>query len=138
MIKSIRLTLWVTLILLISVSCKKTPETKTINVKATAYNSLPGQTHQDHSNITAWGDTLTPGMKIIAVSRNLIDSGLTYKTNVKIEELEGQYIVLDKMHYRWKNRIDIYMGNNRDSALNWGVRNVKITWQIKDNNDSPH
>lgn len=123
--------LYLLMIVMIMVSCKEKPETKTLKVKATAYNSLPAQTHHNHPSITAWGDSLKPGMKAIAVSRDLIDSGLTYQTKVRIEGLEGQYIVLDKMHFRWKNRIDIYMGNNRDSALNWGVRDVRITWQIE-------
>ncbi|HKL37730.1 MAG TPA: hypothetical protein VJ876_02480, partial [Bacteroidales bacterium] len=68
-----------------------------MEVTATAYNSHVNQTSGD-PRITAWGDTLKPGMKSIAVSRDLIDSGLTSGVEVKIEDLPGTYIVQDKMN----------------------------------------
>jgi hypothetical protein len=40
----------------------------------------------------AWGDTLEPGMKAIAVSRDLIRLGLVHNTYVTIEALPGRYI----------------------------------------------
>ena len=89
-------------------------ETKTMEVTATAFNSFGWQTHRDHPTLTAWGDTLKPGMKTIAVSRDLIDSGLTHNTKVKIEGLKGKYLVKDKMNKRWRKRIDIYMGVDLD------------------------
>ena len=39
---------------------------ETITVTASAYNSLKAQT-EGNPEITAWGDTLAPGMKSIAV-----------------------------------------------------------------------
>jgi len=51
-------------------------ETRSLKVTATAYNSLPGQTQGD-PRLTAWGETLKPGMQAIAVSRDLIRMGLT-------------------------------------------------------------
>lgn len=95
------------------------------SVTASAYNSLEGQ-GSGNSAISAWGDTLKPGMKVIAVSRDLIEKGLTYGTPVKIEGLEGVFIVRDKMNSRWKNKIDIYMGTNREKALQWGRKKVEI------------
>ena len=100
----------------------------TLEVKATAYNSLASQTHRNHPSITAWGDTLKPGMKAIAVSRDLIEMGLTHGTEVKIEGLPGKYIVLDKMNKRWKRKIDIYMGNDLTKAREWGIRTVKVSF----------
>lgn len=52
--------------------------------------------------------------------------GLTHKTKVTIEGLEGEYFVLDKMHSRWTKKIDIYMGLDRKKAINWGKKKVTI------------
>ncbi len=98
-------------------------------VIATAYNSVPEQT-DDTPNIAAWGDRLEPGMKALAVSRDLIPLGLTRHTRVSIEGIEGEFLVLDKMNKRWKNRIDIYMGKNINAARQWGVKKVRIQWQL--------
>ena len=98
-----------------------------LKVTATAYNSKPSQTQGD-PNLTAWGDRLAPGMKAIAVSRDLIDMGLTHGVKVRIDGLKGSYTVLDKLHKRWKRRIDIYMGNDVKAAKKWGKREVTIRW----------
>lgn len=98
----------------------------TLRVTASAYNSLPEQTTKENAAIAAWGDELKPGMKVIAVSRDLIGKGLGYNTKVKIEGLEGVYLVKDKMHSRWTNKIDIYMGEDVQKARNWGRREVTI------------
>jgi 3D (Asp-Asp-Asp) domain-containing protein len=96
-------------------------------VTATAYNSLASQA--DHTpTIAAWGDRLTPGMKAIAVSRDLLAAGLTRGMRVHIEGLEGEYLVLDRMPSHWDKRIDIYMGEDVRAARNWGVREVRIKW----------
>ena len=94
---------------------------------ATAYNSLPGQTSGDPT-LAAWGDRLEPGMKAIAVSRDLLELGLTRGRRVRIEGLPGEYRVLDKTAARWTRRIDIYMGTDRERALAWGKRSVEIHW----------
>ncbi len=99
----------------------------TLKVTATAYNSLPAQTDK-HPNLAAWSDRLIPGMKAIALSRDLLAMGLTRGTKVKISGLKGEYVVLDKMHRRWHRRIDIYMGNNLKAAKRWGRRTVTISW----------
>lgn len=105
-------------------------ETKTMEVTATAYNSLAAQTDRSNPTLAAWGDTLSAGMKVIAVSRDLIDSGLTHNTEVHIEGLPGTYVVKDKMNRRWQKKIDIYMGLDTDTARSWGRQKVKITWQV--------
>ena len=102
-------------------------EFRTRRVTATAYNSLPGQTDSRPTE-AAWGDTLEPGMKAIAVSSDLLAMGLTRNTRVKIKGLPGTYRVLDRMPSRWSNKIDIYMGKDRRKALDWGRRTVEISW----------
>nr|WP_245635083.1 3D domain-containing protein [Marinobacterium profundum] len=102
-----------------------------LKVTATAYNSLPDQT-QGKANIGAWGHKLKPGLKAIAVSRDLLGMGLEPGTEVEIEGLPGRYKVLDKMHRRWARKIDIYMGVDEDAALAWGKRPVVIRWENQD------
>jgi 3D (Asp-Asp-Asp) domain-containing protein len=120
--------LLIPVLLVLFLQCNN-PKNETIEVTATAYNSLPEQTHAEHSDVAAWGDKLEPGVKGIAVSRDLINIGLTYNTEVKIEGLPGTYTVMDKMNKRWTKRIDIYMGQNRDRAIEWGRKKVEITWK---------
>lgn len=99
-----------------------------LRVTATAYNSLPAQTDST-PDIAAWGDRLRPGMKVIAVSRDLLKKyGLKHRDKVKISGLEGEYVVLDKMNKRWRKKIDIYMGKDRRKALKWGRKDVTIRW----------
>lgn len=120
------------------VSCTNDPYTyhwEPLTVTASAYNSVKSQTDDD-PHITAFGDSLVPGLKYIAVSRDLQKMGLKHNTKVKIEGFKDVYIVKDKMHGRWKNRIDIYMGNDVKAAKNWGVRKVKIHYQKKVLKDS--
>jgi 3D (Asp-Asp-Asp) domain-containing protein len=100
-----------------------------MEVKASAYNSVKTQTANDPT-ITAWGDTLKPGMKAIAISRDLLDSGLYHKMEIMIDGLEGKYIVLDKMDGRWTKKIDIYMGKDVSKAREWGNQNVTIRWTV--------
>lgn len=100
-------------------------EWQKLNVSASAYNSVKTQT-EGNPFLTAWGDTLEPGMKAIAVSRDLIKKGLDYNTPVRIEGMEGLFFVKDKMHYRWKNKIDIYMGQDVKQARKWGRKKIEI------------
>jgi len=101
---------------------------RVLRVTATAYTSHVNQTDST-PNIAAWGDRLKPGMKVIAVSRDLLYKyGMKHRTKVKISGLKGTYLVLDKMNKRWRKKIDIYMGKDIKAAMQWGVRKVKITW----------
>ncbi|WP_324719091.1 3D domain-containing protein [Salinimicrobium sp. HB62] len=102
-----------------------------ITVTASAYNSLKRQ-GEGNPVITAWGDTLQPGVQSIAVSRDLLKRGLEYKTPVKIEGFEGVFIVNDKMHPRWRNKSDIYMGEDKQKALKWGRRKVEIAFPAEE------
>lgn len=99
-----------------------------LRVTATAYTSHVNQTDST-PNIAAWGDRLKPGMKVIAVSRDLLNEyGLKHRQKVRIKGLEGEYVVLDKMNKRWRKKIDIYMGMNIRKAFRWGRRKVEIHW----------
>jgi 3D (Asp-Asp-Asp) domain-containing protein len=108
-----------------SLAASKT--THSLEVTATAYNSLPDQGQGDPT-IAAWGTKLRPGMKAIAVSRDLLDLGLTEGVKVRIDGLPDTYTVLDKTAKRWKRRIDIYMGADVNAAKQWGKRKVTIRW----------
>jgi len=99
-----------------------------LRVTATAYSSHRRQTDKTPF-IAAWNNRLRPGMKIIAVSRDLLKRyGLRNGTKVRIGGLRGYYRVRDKMNKRFRKRIDIYMGVNRRRALRWGRRSVVIYW----------
>ncbi|MEX2590886.1 MAG: hypothetical protein WD334_11835 [Chitinophagales bacterium] len=114
--------------ILVLFSACSSPETRSMEVTATAYNSVKAQTANDPV-ITAWGDTLKAGMKAIAISRDLIDSGFYHNMEVTINGLEGKYKVLDKMNRRWTKKIDIYMGADVSKAREWGKQEVTIRWK---------
>ncbi|PKA96410.1 3D (Asp-Asp-Asp) domain-containing protein [Flavobacteriaceae bacterium MAR_2009_75] len=121
------------LVSILNLSCSTTDRDyiwKEKIVTASAYNSTVAQTDGQPS-IAAWGDTLSPELKAIAVSRDLMRLGIERNTQVKIEGLDGIYLVKDKMHYRWRNKIDIYMGLNVEKAREWGRKKVKIYYRVK-------
>lgn len=111
------------------IGCTKAEQS--LQVTASAYTSSVGETNLT-PNQAAWGDTLKPGMKSIAVSRDLIKLGLTHRQEVRIEGFDGTYRVLDKMNKRWENKIDIYMGNDVEKAKQWGKQQVVIYWIDQD------
>jgi LysM repeat protein len=99
-----------------------------MRVIATAYTSHRSQTDSTPF-LAAWNNRIRPGMKIIAVSPDLIRKyGITNGTKVKISGLRGIYTVRDKMNPRLRNHIDIYMGTDRRRALRWGRRRVILYW----------
>lgn len=103
------------------------PRVRVLVVKASAYNSTRAQTDSTPS-IGAWGDRLRPGMKVIAVSKDLFELGLRRGQRVRIAGLEGEYVVLDRMPSRWRQKIDIFMGPDVRAARAWGIRDVEISW----------
>ncbi len=106
---------------------------KPLNVTVTAYNTFPSQTTKIDSNIAAWGDTLKPGMKAIAVSRDLLLKGLKYNTMVRIDTFPDTFYVKDKMHFKHRNKIDVFMGKDKKKALEWGRKKLTIFYlPIKD------
>jgi 3D (Asp-Asp-Asp) domain-containing protein len=101
---------------------------RSLLVTASAYNSVPSQTDSRPGN-AAWGDSLFPGLRAIAVSRDLIPMGLDQGVKVRIEGLQGEFAVLDKMDARWRKRIDIYFGRDVKAARAWGEKKVVISWR---------
>lgn len=99
-----------------------------LRVTATAYTSHASQTDKTPF-VAAWGNRIGPGMKIIAVSRDLLSRyGLSYGSKVKVGGLPGFYTVGDKMNKRFRKRIDIYMGVDKRRALQWGRRSIVLHW----------
>ena len=97
-----------------------------LRVTATAYSSHKKQTDSTPF-LAAWNNHIRPGMKIIAVSRDMLKKyGLRNGSKVRIGGLSGYYTVRDKMNKRYRKRIDIYMGRNRRRALRWGRRSVML------------
>jgi len=123
----------ITIFLIITVlySCNSGKD-RNLNVTVTAYNSLAYQTKAINPSIAAWGDTLMPGMKVIAVSRDLIDSGLVHNKEVYLEGFEEPFLVKDKLNKRYTKRIDIYMGVDVKKAREWGKRKLTISWVEKE------
>jgi len=99
-----------------------------LRVTATAYTSHGNQTDSTPF-LAAWNNRLRPGIKSIAVSRDMLTRyGMRNGTKVRIGGLRGYYRVRDKMNKRYRKRIDIYMGLNLRKALRWGRRSVVIYW----------
>ena len=104
-------------------------EWRTKTVIASAYNATEAQTKKGNIGLTAWGHQLQADDKALAVSRDLIDEGLGNGARVRIEGLKGTWIVRDKMNKRWKQKIDIFMGDDEAKAREWGVQEVTIRWR---------
>lgn len=104
---------------------------KKLKVTATAYTSSRRETDKTPF-LAAWMNKLKPGVKSIAVSRDLLTMGLGNGSMVTIDGLPGKYKVLDKMNKRWTKKIDLYMGLNRKRALQWGNKSVVIRWKKTD------
>ena len=98
-----------------------------LRVTSSAYTSCIRETDST-PYLAAWNNRLKPGIKSIAVSRDLLKMGLGNGSYVTIDGLKGKYKVLDKMNKRWKKKIDIYMGCDLKKARRWGKRKVTIRW----------
>lgn len=121
---------WYLIFTLAFLSCQQPeePAWPCLELSVSAYNSLAYQTMGDPT-LTAFGDTLKPGMKVIAVSRDLLDSGLTHNSKVYIPQLEDTFLVKDKMNRRFIRKIDIYFGVDRDSAIEWGLQKTEVCFE---------
>ena len=102
---------------------------RSVIARATAYNSLGGQT-AGTPHITATGTRTRPG--VVALSRDLLRT-FPYGTRVQIQDLSGRYnfgnqvfIVEDTMAARKVNSIDIWLPSY-SQAIAFGARQVRIT-----------
>ena len=132
------ITLFLLLIVFSFSSAKETKEdiykkkfiyTEVMKVTASAYSSSTKETDETPF-LAAWGNILNPNVQSIAVSRDLFKCGLTNGKTVHIDGFKGEFIVLDVMNKRWKNKIDIYMGLDRKKALKFGRKKVTIRWEL--------
>jgi 3D (Asp-Asp-Asp) domain-containing protein len=105
------------------------PELRELQVSASAFNSVPAQTDAQ-PRLTASGERLRPGLRALAVSRDLERAGLVFGTTVEIEG-HGEWVVLDRMAQRWRRKIDLYMGDDEAAAKRFGERQVTIRWRPK-------
>jgi 3D (Asp-Asp-Asp) domain-containing protein len=97
-------------------------------VTATAYNSVRDQTEGDPW-VTASGERLAPGNRVIAVSHDLYRAGLVFGTRVWIDGMPGEWRVADRMAPRWRRKIDLYFGVDEAGARRFGKRQLRIRWQ---------
>ncbi|EFL50997.1 conserved hypothetical protein [Solidesulfovibrio fructosivorans JJ]] len=106
---------------------------RTLRVKAMAYTACSVGKKRSKRKARAargaWGDTLTPGIKAVAVSPDLLQMGLDHGDVITIEGLPGKYKVLDVMHRRHNKSIDIYYGDDQCGAIQWGRRSLTISWK---------
>ena len=117
---------WVSAVLLgLASSGVSANDRRWIDVDVTAYNATTAQTDESPW-IAAWGDRLRPGMRAVAVSRDLLSLGLDRGARIEIDGLAGEYVVLDKTHRRWTRRVDLFMGKDVGKALSWGKRKMRI------------
>jgi 3D (Asp-Asp-Asp) domain-containing protein len=120
------LALWMTPA--VGLAAKAQANERSLTVTVTAFNSTKAQTDA-RPRLGAWGDKLDdPGIRAVAVSPDLIAKGLGHKTRIRIEGLEGEYVVLDRTAAKWKNRVDIFMGRDVAAAKRFGKKRVKISW----------
>lgn len=107
----------------------RTDSKRAETVVATAFSSSTAQT--DSSPVRgAWGDRLDklePGVRAIAVSQDLVAKGLDRNQRVRIDKLEGEFVVLDRMPSQWTDRIDIHM-DSAEEARRWGRKRVELSW----------
>jgi 3D (Asp-Asp-Asp) domain-containing protein len=99
----------------------------TLEVTATAYNSTAAQTDRSPTR-TASGKRLEPGERVLAVSDDLYEMGLVFGTRVRIDGVPGVWVVQDRMARDRHRTIDLYLGRDREAALRFGRRRVRIEW----------
>jgi 3D (Asp-Asp-Asp) domain-containing protein len=103
------------------------PAVRELRVTATAFNSVAAQT-DSQPTLTASGERLRPGLRALAISRDLEQAGLRFGMRVEVDGY-GEWVVLDRMAPRWRRKIDLYMGNDEAAAKRFGERRVRIRWR---------
>lgn len=100
-----------------------------ILVTATIYHADPAQTNADYlttASLKKINEANPQGHRWIAVSRDLEKKGLVMGIKVCIEgagELNGDWVVEDRMNKRWRNRID-FLVNKEKKYGKW--ENVRV------------
>lgn len=117
--------------------CSDDPEMKCMIVKVSAYNSVASQTRVGtDGKITAWGDTLRSEIPSVAISRDLIDSGMVHGTMLYIEGYSEPFKVNDKMNRRYRNKIDLHLGTDVKAARNFGNQKLNICFEVPESENA--
>lgn len=106
---------------------RTTPNAEVV-VDATIYHAVEGQTDSTPL-ITASGKHINPnnpaGHRWIAVSRDLEKLGFVFGEKVLVtgaEQMDGVYVVEDRMNRRWTKRIDFLVNETMKGGKWRGVR----------------
>ena len=106
---------------------RTTPNAEVV-VDATIYHAVEGQTDSTPL-ITASGKHINPnnpaGHRWIAVSRDLEKLGFVFGEKVLVtgaEQMDGVYVVEDRMNKRWTKRIDFLVNETMKGGKWRGVR----------------
>ena len=106
---------------------RPTPNAEVV-VDATIYHAVEGQTDSTPL-ITASGKHINPnnpaGHRWIAVSRDLEKLGFVFGEKVLVtgaEQMDGVYVVEDRMNRRWTKRIDFLVNETMKGGRWRGVR----------------
>ena len=67
-------------------------------------------------------------MRVLAVSPDLFDAGLKFGTRVRVEGMDGEWVVLDRMPSDRRRSIDLYFDQDEEAALRFGRKQVRIDW----------
>jgi len=104
---------------------------QSMDVTVTAYTSSVRECDGDPW-VTASGYRLRRGDAVVAVSRDLEARGLKMGTwlYLALPQGGGWFRVEDRMHPRWKQRIDVWMGTSRREALTFGKRRGRIFFPV--------
>ena len=97
------------------------------NVTVTAYTSSPKECDASPW-VTASGWKLKEGDRIVAVSRDL-EKVAPMGSWVFLEGM-GWFRVEDRMNKRWRRRVDVWFGRDREGALAFGKRKARV-WIFK-------
>jgi 3D (Asp-Asp-Asp) domain-containing protein len=102
-----------------------------IPVVVTAYNPLESQTDST-PHLTASNKLVRPG--IVALSRDLEEEfGFTFGDTVVIQGI-GSFVFEDRMHKRWRRRVDILMFS-REDARKFGHQHsnlmISFAWNFR-------
>jgi len=97
---------------------ESTPEVIKLKITVTGYSSSPDETDSD-PHITASGKWVRDGI----VATNLLPFG----TKVRIPEEFGDkvFVVEDRMHSRFSNRIDVWFPS-KNEARSFGKKNLEV------------
>lgn len=90
--------------------------------EVSAYNSLPGQTDSTPCE-GAYGNVCEPYKKGQCV---VASNAFKKNTKIRIDKI-GDCIVLDTMNKRYPNRVDIFMGDDVNRAISFGVQKLKVS-----------